>query len=85
MRSRSFSSISEAFVVGEPQPLEAQLLDLEEADESMMHWMRNFEANHEGWSHDSIMSYLESEKKSVGVVRDKMNSSIDEAETFLGN
>lgn len=62
-----------------------QIARLQIADEAMMQWMRNFEINQEGWSHDSIMSYLEVEKKSISLVRDQMLEAIESAEELLGN
>jgi hypothetical protein len=58
---------------------------LEEADEAMMHWMRGFEVNQEGWPHDSIMSYLSKEKEKISKVRDKTLEAIKQAEEIIGN
>ena len=64
--------------------LERHIARLQEADEAMMQWMRSFEVNQEGWAHDSIMSYLEKEKKRISQVQDKMLVAIEEAEGLLG-
>ena len=59
--------------------------NLQSADEAMMQWMRGFEANQEGWPHDSVMSYLSNEKKKIAEVRDLTMQAIEEAKVLLGN
>ena len=71
--------------VKEIQILNVQISELQDADEAMMQWMRNFQVDHEGWSHDSVMSYMLKEKKTISLVRDQMLEVIDESEELLGN
>lgn len=56
---------------------------LEEANESMMNWMRKFNPNIENMTHEETMNYLEEEKKKILQVREKMLSGHDKASTFL--
>ena len=60
-----------------------QISNLQEADEAMMQWMRNFQVDQEGWSHDSVMSYLSDEKERISIVREKMLNVILETEKLL--
>jgi hypothetical protein len=62
-----------------------QISKLQIADEAMMQWMRNFQVEQEGWSHDSVMSYMEKEKKSISLVRNQMLEVIENSEKLLGN
>ena len=63
--------------------LKNQIPKLQEADEAMMQWMRNFQVNQEGWSHDSVMSYMGDEKDRITIVREKMLETITETEQLL--
>ena len=65
--------------------LENQISALEEADEFMMEWMRNFQADQESWPHDSVMSYLVKEKESISLVRDQMLKVISDSEKLLAH
>jgi len=56
---------------------------LEEANESMMNWMRKFNPNIENMTHEETMNYLEEEKKKIMQVREKMLSGHDKASAFL--
>lgn len=56
---------------------------LEEANESMMNWMRKFNPNIENMTHEETMNYLEEEKKKIMEVREKMLSGYDKAAAFL--
>ena len=63
--------------------LKNQIPKLQEADEAMMQWMRNFQVNQEGWSHDSVMSSMGHEKDRITIVREKMLETITETEQLL--
>ena len=76
---------ADVVAIKEIQILNVQISELQDADEAMMQWMRNFQVDQEGWSHDSVMSYLENEKKTISLVRDQMLEVIDESEELLGN
>lgn len=57
---------------------------LENADESMMSWMRNYNRfDDPEFSHEEQMEYLQKEKEKIETVRLKMISSIKEAENIL--
>jgi len=58
-----------------------QMIALDSADEAMMDWMRNFIADHEGWEHDSIMSYLTDENArilEIGEIIDKTTAKTND-------
>lgn len=57
--------------------------ELKEADDAMMNWMRSNDFQFEGMESKEIMEELESEKKNIIVVRDKMLNSIQQAEEVL--
>lgn len=56
---------------------------LDNADESMMDWMRNYDALTEDMSHEENMEYLLEEKAKIEEVRLEMLSSIKEAQNVL--
>lgn len=70
---------------------------LEEADDAMMSWMRDFAdkmappkedkykkyLEKEGMTHEAYLQFLQAEKSKVEVVKEKMNSSIENAKQFL--
>lgn len=56
-------------------PFRRQMDILDQADEDMMGWMRQFEANYEGWDEARIEKYLKEQKEMIATV----NSQIDEA------
>lgn len=56
---------------------------LEEANESMMDWMRKFNPNIDNMTHEETMNYLEEEKKKIVEVREKMLSAQNKASAFL--
>ena len=60
-----------------------QMVALDSADEAMMDWMRNFIANHEGWEHDSIMSYLTDENARVREVGEIIEKTIAKTNDLL--
>jgi cell division FtsZ-interacting protein ZapD len=64
--------------------LDSLLEALENADESMMSWMRSYNKfDDENLSHEEQMEYLQKEKEKIETVRLKMISSIKEAENLL--
>jgi len=69
----------------EIKKLNDQISQLQVVDEAMMQWMRNFQVDQEGWSHDSVMTYMEQEKKSISQVRDQMLEVINSSEKLLDN
>jgi len=60
-----------------------QMVALDSADEAMMDWMRNFIANHEGWEHDSIMSYLTDENARIREVVEIIEKTIAQTNELL--
>ena len=67
----------------ELQALRDQMITLDEADEAMMDWMRNFNSNQEGWAEDSVLRYLEAEKLRITDVGVKVDEAIRKAREML--
>ena len=63
--------------------LESTVTQLEEADASMMNWMRSFEPITEEDEHDEVMERLEGEKQEIEKIRDDINSAIEVARGVL--
>ena len=57
--------------------------NLEEADEAMMSWMREFHNDYEEVAKSEIMDYLEEQKERITDVGKQMNEAIAEAEAYL--
>ena len=58
------------------EQLEKSQLDLEEAYEAMMVWMREFKPPSDTVSHDTAIQYLKSEQGKVAEVNDRMDQVI---------
>ncbi len=67
--------------------LDRQVGQLQEAGELMMSWMRKFSmpSAESGQSFEETMKYLDKEEKRIIVVRDAMNSSLEEAMETVKN
>ncbi len=63
--------------------MESILADLNEADEGMMSWMRDFHSNYENMQRDEIMEYLENQREKITQVGQTMNEAISQAEDYL--
>lgn len=63
--------------------LRNQMEALDNADELMMNWMRNFTAKYDGWEEDRIIKYLEEEKEKIKEVGIEVNQSIERARELL--
>ncbi|MBK6263613.1 hypothetical protein JKA74_01095 [Marivirga sp. S37H4] len=59
------------------------ILHLDEADEEMMNWMRNYNASMENMTDEEKIEYLKNEKVAIQMVKQLMMSSITEAKTYL--
>lgn len=57
---------------------------LKVANESMMNWMRNYNAKMEGMNTEEKVSYLESEKEAINAVNKQMDEAIAQAKMLLG-
>ena len=70
----------------EDSTLRVQLLEvsnqLDEANEAMMNWMRNFEPDFQG-TPEERKQYLDAEKKKMIEVRDMMLGSLQKGNDFL--
>ena len=60
-----------------------QLVHLDEADQSMMDWMHNFETTYDGWTHEEIMEYLQKDKEKVQQTGELVDESIASARSLL--
>lgn len=58
---------------------------LEEADEAMMQWMRNYKDPSPERSEKEALEYLESKKESITEVKNKINTSKAAAQAALNN
>jgi hypothetical protein len=58
---------------------------LEEADEAMMTWMRNYKTNYEGMKDEEIRSYLLREKQRIHQVGEKIVESMKKAKVVLAS
>ena len=59
------------------------LARLNEADDAMMDWMRNYNPNNAEMSREERLKYLQSEKNKILEVQKKMNSAISGAESLI--
>ncbi len=57
--------------------------DLAVADEQMMTWMHNFDADYEGKSHEEIMIYLNDQKDKINVVEKSFKSVIIKSDSII--
>jgi len=57
--------------------------ELEEANKSMMDWMRNYKPNFDEQTHEEIMQYLEEQKMKAGEVKNKILTSIEKAKAKI--
>lgn len=57
--------------------------DLEQANESMMAWMRQFEHVEANTPHDQAMEYLEEQKKGIEQVKLEVENAKQKAEQYL--
>jgi len=55
------------------------IADLEQADEIMMAWMRNYKEPSDTADFGQVMEYLEGQKKDINEVRTQMKAAIDRA------
>lgn len=57
--------------------------ELEEANKSMMDWMRNYKPTFDEQTHEEIMQYLEDQKVKAGEVKTKILTSIKKAKAKI--
>ncbi len=65
------------------EKLESGVKSLENADESMMSWMRQWSPPGDSVSHNSKLRYYNQQKVKMNTVRDDMLNSIDSAKLLL--
>jgi len=57
--------------------------DLEDANESMMAWMRQFEPVEEGTPHEQVMEYLKNQKIGIELVQQQVENAKQNAEKYF--
>ena len=57
--------------------------ELEEANKSMMDWMRNYKPTFDEQTHEEIMQYLEDQKVKAGEVKTKILTTIEKAKAKI--
>jgi len=77
--SLATDSISNASQI---ESMETLISTLEEADETMMNWMRNYRRDFEG-TDEEYVAYLQKEKEAIEAVKEDMFAAIEEAESSL--
>ncbi|WMN12956.1 hypothetical protein QYS49_35090 [Marivirga salinae] len=65
------------------QTIEELISSLEESDNAMMNWMRNYDPQMKDMSEDEKIDYLNDQKSSIEKVSKQMKNSISEAERYL--
>ena len=81
LKSKADSLITAADSVSAQACLDAAS-KINEANESMMNWMRNFQVDFQG-SEAEILGYLEEQKKGIEKVKEDMLSSLEEGKGKL--
>lgn len=61
------------------QELEQSIINLGEADEAMMSWMRNFKPQDDPENQQAAIDYYKDEKIKISEVKEKMLSALEEA------
>ncbi len=63
--------------------IQSHILYLEEADEEMMNWMRNYDPEMKDMTEEEKIAYLKKEKVSIKLVKQIMMSAITESKLYL--
>jgi hypothetical protein len=85
LKERADSLATSSDLSGEDAQDEIMALSkaLDDANESMMQWMRDFEPAKAGTPHEEVMEYLTEQKKQIDKVREDMFSAKDNAEKYF--
>jgi regulator of replication initiation timing len=67
----------------EENRLQMERQRLDSAHNAMMEWMRAFEKDFEGKTHEEVMEYLENQKERIQGVEQMMEESISQTQEFL--
>lgn len=65
------------------QRLDSLVVELGQADDAMMNWMHDFDADMKGKNEDQKLEYLKSEKVKIALVKEKMLGGITKAQAEL--
>jgi len=63
--------------------IQDMIIALEESDEAMMNWMRNYDPRMQDMTDTEKIEYLTQQKAAISEVSEKMKKSIAEAEEFV--
>lgn len=77
--------MSETIEAPEKQKIQSLIIELEEADQAMMNWMRNYDSLMEGKTEEEKLSYLNTQKESIQSVKEKMLGAISQADSYLNS
>ena len=80
---RAMNTDSTGSYAEEAESFTMTLSVLNEADDAMMDWMRNYNPGNAEMSREERLKYLQSEKNKILEVQDKMDSAISRAESLL--
>jgi hypothetical protein len=80
---KSLKSKYESAAESEKEKIQEMIMSLEDSDEAMMNWMRNYDPQMEDMSNAEKIAYLKNQKSSITQVSKQMKSSISEAEKYL--
>lgn len=85
--NEKLDSVRELSVIPEQavEVLESNISSLENADQSMMNWMRQWNPPSDSVSHAEVMEYFKDQQVAVKEMRDIMLNSIEEAKTVLNS
>jgi len=70
----------DSLAVEQAKIIDALLVELTEASESMIAWMRNYSGDFAEMKEKEITEYLEGQQKQIREVREKINRAIESAE-----
>ena len=74
---------TDAVAAEKSQAMEEIIQQLEDADEGMMNWMRNFRPLEDSTAYEDAINYLEEQKKGIEEVKEKMEKAMDAAKNAL--
>lgn len=80
---KSLKTQAESASEEEKAEIQELIISLEEANESMMNWMRNYDPQMKDMSEDEKVEAMKNQKASIQKTKEIMISSISDAEAYL--
>ena len=72
--------------IGQPfKELRQKISDLEEGEQAMMEWMRNFQSLPSETPHDSVMSYMTVQREKIMTVQEKIEKAMEAGRSVINN